>query len=169
MIFKSKVFDQTEKERHLKLEMAVNFSDYDLVMNYACEASDCSQQAKERLWAEYIKGGDKYFKSLSHFKASVQNFYNIEDEEQCSYFGSKFFKAVDSVFSLQHRDYAEAFFTSLSPAFMGQEASLNDFREALKRAEKSDNTHYINLLKEEIEKMEDAVEIKRVPNFIRAK
>jgi hypothetical protein len=62
---------------------------------------------------------------------------------------------VENVFSKHHRDYAEAFFECLSPSFLNEPSHMAKFKEILERAKKTDNTHFINLLEEEIEKMEE--------------
>lgn len=105
-----------------------NFSNYDLTQQSACEASNCEQAAKERLWALYLKGGDQHFKSQLHFQYSVANFYNLEDEAQCRHFADMFLRDVEKVFSQHHRDYAEAFFECLSPAFLNQPQHLVKLR-----------------------------------------
>lgn len=51
------------------------------------------------------------------------------------------------------RDYAEAFFINLSPAYLGR---VTEFEKILKLNEISQNSHFIKLLKEEIEKAQEA-------------
>ena len=97
---------------------------------------------------------------MLHFKASVQNFYNIEDEKQCAYFGAKFFTSVEEVFATKHRDYAEAFFANLSPTFLGDPTYKPQLEAILERAGKTDNTHFRNLLAEELENLEEALAIR---------
>jgi hypothetical protein len=44
---------------------------------------------------------------------------------------------------------------NLSPAFICQPSYFDKFEQILSRAKQTDNTHFINLLEEEIEKMEE--------------
>jgi hypothetical protein len=133
--------------------MAEDFSDYDNTMKYACEASNADRKSKETLWTAYITPNSTYFKSLHHFKASAPNFYNYEDPETCIHFGKLFFRDLEKVFATQHRDYAETFFVNLSPAsFM---TDSRPYKEILERVKNTDNTHFINLLEEEIERIEE--------------
>ena len=97
VLFRSPRFTLEEKERHLKLEMAEDFSNYDLNLKAACEAANCDMQAKEKIWAQYVKG--EGFKNILEYKWSVANFYNIEDESQCRHFGEAFFRDLETVFS----------------------------------------------------------------------
>ena len=77
----------------------------------------------------------------------------------CIEFGDKFFNEVEKVFANHHRDYADVFFTNLSPSFLGREVYLDRYIALLERALKTDNTHFINLLKEEIEQLEDIIQV----------
>lgn len=78
VLFRAPMFTLEEKERHLKLEMAVDFSNYDINMKAACEAANCDKCSKEKIWDHYLKGDG--FKNILEFKNSVASFYNIEDE-----------------------------------------------------------------------------------------
>jgi hypothetical protein len=153
VMFRSTSLSSEDKQRHLKLEMAENFSDYDVTMKYACEASENDRKSKDKLWAAYITPNSDYFKSLHHFKASAPSFYNYEDKSMCEHFGNLFFRDLEKVFATQHRDYAEVFFNNLSPAtFL---TDTKPYKEILERVKASDNTHFINLLEEEIERIEE--------------
>ena len=44
---------------------------------------------------------------------------------------------------------------NLSPAFICHPSYFGKFEQILARAKQTDNTHFINLLEEEIEKMEE--------------
>jgi hypothetical protein len=59
-------------------------------------------------------------------------------------------------------DYAGNFFTSLSPAFLGRVEHKRQLEEILERVKNQHNTQFINLLKEEIERMEEIM-------FVRAR
>jgi len=78
----------------------------------------------------------------------------------CIEFGDKFFEVVEEIFAHHHSDYADVFFTNLSPSFLGREVYLDRFIALLERALKNDNTHYIRLLKEEIEHLEDIIQVR---------
>ena len=134
--------------------MAVDFSNYDLNLKAACEASNCDNVSKDTIWAKYLKG-DEEFKTTLEFRWSVSNFYNHEDEAQCQNFGERFFQDVEEIFNKHHRDYAEAFFVHLSPAFIYNESYFEKFNSIIERAKTTDNTHFIHLLEEEIEKLEE--------------
>ena len=143
--------------------MAEDFSNYDLNMKAACEAANSNQSSKESIWEQYISG--EGFKNILDFKWSVASFYNIEDEKQCRHFSELFFRDLETVFSKNHRDYAEAFFNSLSPAFICDPTYFDKFEKILARAKKTDNTHFINLLEEELEKMQEIVLVRGGNNF----
>jgi hypothetical protein len=133
--------------------MADDFSDYDITIKYACEASESDRKSKDKLWNAYITPDSDYFKSMHHFKASVPNFYNYEDKSMCEHFGKLFFRDLEKVFATQHRDYAEAFFVNISPAcFL---TDTKPYKEIYERVKASDNTQFINLLEEEIERIEE--------------
>lgn len=108
-----------QKNKLIADEQARDFSDYDTVQKNALDAAD--PNGKDALWRAYVRN-EKHFPSMLHFKASVQNFYNHEDEKQCAHFADKFFDCLKEVFETKHRDYAEAFFINLSPTFLGQDA-----------------------------------------------
>ncbi len=95
----TKILSLEEKERHLKLEMAEDFSDYDVTMKYACEAANSDRKAKEELWKAYVTPNSPHFKSQQHFKASAPNFYNFEDKVSCDHFGTLFFRDLEKVFA----------------------------------------------------------------------
>lgn len=159
VLYKSGKQTPEERSKLLNLEMKDNFSDYDAVQKNAVEASDSSIATKERLWMAYVNN-EKHFSSMPHFKASVQNFYNLEDETQCGHFGDKFFQSVESIFATKHRDYAESFFVNLSPAFLAHPSYKAKFEALLEKAKLTENTHFINLLEEEIERLEESLIIR---------
>ena len=97
VLFRSPRFTPEDKERHLRLEMAEDFSNYDLNLQAACEAANCDMSAKEKVWRQYVQG--EGYKNILEFKWSVANFYNIDDEAQCRHFGEAFFRDLEKVFS----------------------------------------------------------------------
>lgn len=70
---------------------------------------------------------------------------------------------IDKVKTSYHRDYAQVFFRNLSPAFLGQQKHLDQFRslEAMVRENRPDDTHFLKLLSNEIENMEMTIAIKQ--------
>ncbi len=65
VLFRSSgVFSLEEKERHLKLEMAEDFSDFDITMKFACEAANSDRKSKDTLWKAYVTPNSPHFKSL---------------------------------------------------------------------------------------------------------
>lgn len=69
---------------------------------------------------------------------------------------------IDFVKLTYHRDYAQVFFRNLSPAFLGQQKHLDKFRElqAMVKEKRPDDTHFLNLLSNEIENMEMTITIR---------
>jgi len=80
-------------------------------------------------------------------------------------FGDRFFDVVENVFAKHHRDYADVFFHCLAPTFIGKESYLDRYIGILERAIKTDNTHFINMLKEEIELLEEIIAIRSLAQF----
>ena len=70
------------------------------------------------------------------------------------------------MFKEHHRDYAEVFFYALNPTFLGIPHYISEYSGILSRASLTENTHFINLLKEEIYQLEEIVEIKQHIWFI---
>lgn len=68
--------------------------------------------------------------------------------------------SVEDVFQRLHRDYADSFFRNLAPTFLGRESDLDKYIKMLETATRTDNTHFINLLKDEIELLEEIIQIK---------
>lgn len=79
---------------------------------------------------------------------------------QSAYFGDKFFEDVEEVFKKHHRDYAQVFFKNLSPVFLGRQSDLDKLLHILERGIKTDNTHFINLLKDEIGLLEEIIQVR---------
>lgn len=67
-----------------------------------------------------------------------------------NYFADKFFEDLEDIFRKYHRDYAEVFFYNLRPTFLQDDKNLDKMIPMLEKAVKTDNTHFIKLLKEEI-------------------
>ena len=133
-------------------------SDVDILQKLSCEASAHETEDKQKLWDSYVKGEKM---NNRQFKASADCFYNHEDPEQCTLFATQFFKVVEKVFKEHHRDYAEVFFTSLNPTFLGIPHYIEEYKQILARASATENTHFINLLKDEIYQLEEIIQIKK--------
>ncbi len=72
---------------------------------------------------------------------------------------------MENIFTTKDRDYAESFFHNLSPTFLGKEAYLDHFLDILTRATKTENTHFIKLLKEEIDTLETIINVRALQSF----
>ncbi len=64
---------------------------------------------------------------------------------------SLFFQTVEYVFENYSRDYATNFFTYLSPTFLRREQDLNMFKTLLEKHKNSEDTNFVNILKNEID------------------
>lgn len=63
-------------------------------------------------------------------------------------------ESLESVFERHHRDYSMNFLLNLSPVFLGRTKDLVRFKQILERVKNSENTNFVLLLKNEIEKLE---------------
>jgi recombinational DNA repair ATPase RecF len=72
-----------------------------------------------------------------------------------------YFDSIDFVKTTYHRDYAQIFFTNLSPTFLGKQEHLEKFIEIRNKVLESrpDDAHFLGLLSNEIEKLEEIIMI----------
>lgn len=77
-------------------------------------------------------------------------------------YAALYLESIDMVKTSQHRDYAGIFFRNLSPAFLGQQQHLDKFRQIHSEVlvSRPEDSHFLNLLSNEIEKMELIMKIK---------
>lgn len=152
---------EREKRKTVDFEHGIT-SDYDIMQQNLFETANYDPISKKRIWDSYVKGE----LNQKQFKESSKHFYNIDDEAMCIEYGDKFFEVIEKIFSTQHRDYANTFFHNLSPTFLGRESYLDKYITMLERAIKTDNSHFINLLKDEIELLEEVIEIRSLQKII---
>lgn len=131
------------------------------MMQLECVAALHDHENKEKLWNIYVKGEQ----TNRQFYHSSKYFYNLDDENQCIAYGDKFFQEVEKIFESKYRDYAATFFHHLAPTFLGREVYLDHYLDILTRAAKTENTHFIKLLKEEIEKLETIIRVRALQSF----
>jgi len=55
----------------------------------------------------------------------------------------------------------------LAPTWLGRENDLDNYYKILGNATKTDNTHFINLLKDEIEILEEIIEIREESSHVK--
>lgn len=89
----------------------------------------------------------------------MTGFYNRSNLSQCELYATKYFEQIEFVKETYHRDYAQVFIKSLSPTFLGSQDHLDKFREILERVEKADDSHFQNMLKDQIEELEEIIRI----------
>ena len=87
--------------------------------------------------------------NVKELEASAKYFYNLEQLSQANKFANYFFKTVEYVFETHNRDYAEKFFTYLTPTFLRREEDLARFEALLQKHVDSENTNFINLINNE--------------------
>eukprot|EP00347_Sterkiella_histriomuscorum_P001356 403372348 len=158
-IQKSHKMTELEKERRMNYELMQGgnvLNESQLNHKIILDAVLPYPSNKEKLWNEYVNGN----MNMKELKLSTKYFYDHDDEAICLQYGNKFFDVIEKIFADRYRDYAEIFFKNLSPSFLGREAYLDNLIKILERATKTDNTHFINLLKEEIELLEEIIEIR---------
>lgn len=158
-IFSDKEVPMAEKEELLKAEMEIAYSDVDELQKLACHASLPGDEDKQALWAQYV---NKEGFSQQQFEYSASQFYNTSDKEQCMKYAALFFDVIYDVKDKYHRDYGGAFFVNLSPAFLGQQEHLAQFESIQQKVleQKPDDSHFLKLLSDEIEKMQEIVNIR---------
>ncbi|CDW91141.1 aminopeptidase n [Stylonychia lemnae] len=132
------------------------------VYNIEIESSFYEDEQKQKVWDKYVSG--EY--NIEDFKISSRYFYNLEDDEMCEIYGSKFFKVIEQVFKERDYQYAKIFFQNLSPVFLGREHYLDDLLKILERQVKENNHLFVKLLKYEIELLEEIIEIRSTQNVI---
>ena len=144
----------------LKAEMDIDYSDVDELQKLACQASLPSDENKQALWLRYV---NKEGFSPQQFGYSSNAFYNKSNTDQCMHFAAKYFEVIQDVKEKQHRDYGQAFFLNLSPSFLGKQEHLEKFQAIYKdvQEKKPDDSHFLKLLSDEIEKMQRIVHIKQ--------
>lgn len=98
---------------------------------------------------------------MLHAGASLASFYNMDDPKTIEHFDDKFFDRVEHVFATSHRDYAEKFFVNLSPAFLCRTKYKARYEKVLERVKQTDNTHFIHLLQDEIESLEEMMFVRQ--------
>ena len=140
--------------------MEVDYSDVDELQKLACQASLPDDDNKQALWTQYVK---KDGFTQQQFEYSSSCFYNQGDTDQCIKYASLFFEAIYDVKDKYHRDYGGSFFVNLSPAFLGRQDHLEQFQAIQKRVQeqKPDDSHFLNLLSDDIEKLEEIIKIKK--------
>lgn len=131
-------------------EKATNYSTADDVAYLGCEVM--LAEKREELWEDYVKA-ERF--NVEKFRFSASGFMTWRSEEVSGTYADKFMAVIEQIFAEKHRDYAEAFFTCLSPAFLNREKDLESFKEILARAQKAENTHFTKMVTREIQKMED--------------
>ena len=89
--------------------------------------------------------------NVKELEASSKNFYNFENLAQSQRFADYFFNTVEYVFETHNRDYAEKFFTHLSPTFLRRDSDLAKFETLLAKHRESENTNFVNLISNEID------------------
>lgn len=158
-IFKDADIPQSEKDSLLAKEMKMDSSDVDELQKIRCQACLPTDENKAELWEAYIKK-EKF--SNQQFQYSSASFRNRSNKAQFMKYADLFFEKIDFVKTTYHRDYAEVFFQNLSPAAEGEPAHLAKF-VALHKAiakKRPDDSHFLKLLGNEIQRMEETVKIK---------
>ena len=78
----------------------------------------------------------------------------------CLKYGQLYFENVEQIKETFHRDRGQIFVLNLSPSFLGIPDHLDQFRQILDRAVlKNKDSHFIKLLTNEIEKMENIIAV----------
>ena len=158
-IFADKDVPLADKEQILKSEMEVAYSDVDELQKLACHASLPDDENKQALWAQYV---NKEGFTQQQFEYSSSCFYNTSNKDQCMKYAALFFEVIYDVKDKYHRDYGGRFFFNLSPAFLGQQDHLDQLEAIHKRVQeqKPDDSHFLNLLSDDIEKLQEIIKIK---------
>lgn len=143
-------YTQEQKDQFFENEKKIDYSVTDDLMYFGCEVM--MPEKREKLWNDYIEG--KRF-NVETYKFSMPGFMTWRNEEVSGEYADKFMACIEQIFREKHRDYAERFFMSLSPAFLNREKDLNALKEILARTNQEQEPHFAKLLKREIQTMEE--------------
>mmetsp|Transcript_1239 Transcript_1239/g.1433 ORF Transcript_1239/g.1433 Transcript_1239/m.1433 type:complete len:305 (-) Transcript_1239:3-917(-) len=159
-IFKDPSVSREDKDAYLEAERKIDFTDQDDLDKERCLGCLPDDASKDALWAKFLDPSS--FKSQDMFYYSSFNFLNAKNEEQCFKFADLFFQEVDRIKQETHRDYAQIFFHHLSPLYLGREGDLVKFKalHAKVLAERPDDSHFLNLLSEEIEGLQEVLDMR---------
>ena len=157
-VYSSPEIDLAKKTEYLTTEMAIDYSDIDELQKIKCLACLPDDENKASLWKNYI---EKTKFSQEQFAYSSSSFFNPDNQEQSLHYADLFFQNIEAVKQKYHRDYGQHFFHNLSPTFLGRPEHLQKFREIQERTEKEGtDTHFLKLLSNEIEKLEEILSFK---------
>lgn len=159
-IFADSSIEYDDKEQYLKNEMEQEYSvSVDELNKIRCQACLPNNEWKAYLWDNYVNNDEFY---QEEFYYSSLSFYNKADKAQCMRYADRYFEMLNFVNQKYDADYFEIFFTSLSPAFMGEKAHLEKFKDLEEHLEENrpDDIQYFSLLYNEIQKMEEVIKIK---------
>lgn len=134
-----------EKERMYQAEKNTDYNIEDDYHYFGCEVM--LPENREKLWNDYVEG-TRF--NIEQMRYTATGFMTWRNEEVTGKYADKFMAVIEQIFAEKHRDYAEVFFVSLSPAFLNRPQDLESFKAIYERAMKTENTHFQKLLKREI-------------------
>ena len=109
------------------------------------------------MWDSYLVQGQW---KQAHFDSSVSFLLNTNEREECEHFADQFFDKVEFVEQNFHRDFFESWFSSLCPSFLRRPGDLAKYTELLAKYENcTDKTLFVNLLKDQVDSMENLIEM----------
>ena len=111
---------------------------------------------KKEMLTKFLKQDGQTVKGLEE---AGKYLYHGLTPEQKGELADTFMKEIEEVFKTLHRDYSQMVFNKLSPSFLGREKDIKTYKEILERS--LSNTHFANLLRQEISKLEIVVEQKK--------